>query len=145
MFLRPSRTIDIKVAGRSNSVPPCTLMYLGSGAGGKALSRVLRHIMRPDVIHWHVDLLTTLEHVRLLGAILIRTNDKSCEEKISRLLIRELPFAPGFGCTDKRRDISHLFYCCDKELVCISTVYQELEAEGLELVWLHGDLNGGEW
>lgn len=144
LFLEASREIPVRVAGRLINIPPCTLVYIGSGAGGRALSRALRHLARPLTIRWHIDLLTALDYVSPLGAILINAGDRHCEERISEILLGKLPFVPGFGCTDKRRDISHLFYCCNEWLTCASMIYEDLESRGFEVIWLGGGPNGDE-
>ncbi len=103
------------VVGRRIVLEPpsnAILVYVGSALGpGGLKARILRHLRRQKRIHWHIDYLTTLDcvHVRAIAYAVIQS--RGAESCLARACAEELAMGPrGFGSTDDRSAITHLFY-----------------------------------
>ena len=118
---------QIVVRGRKILLPPGTYVYVGSANLKNPLKRVLRHFAKGKRIRWHIDKLT--EKCQPLYAVLAYGVS---EDDMYGLLVRldqAQVAVPGFGSTDKRRHITHLFriieQCLDPEKV-LSTLINEV-------------------
>ncbi len=97
-------------------IEPGIYYYVGSAYGlGGLYYRVKRHYRKIKKIRWHIDSLTTSRYVEIIYIILLipikRDVSTDLESYISNKLIRKYSPIKGFGCSDKRNDYSHLFYC----------------------------------
>lgn len=89
-------------------VPEGKLVYVGSARGpGGLLARVRRHFRRGKSLKWHIDYLTESDFVRVERALLIPSASES--ELVRILMDFGEPVKRGFGCSDRKHDITHLF------------------------------------
>ncbi|RDD53373.1 MAG: GIY-YIG nuclease family protein [Candidatus Korarchaeota archaeon NZ13-K] len=89
-------------------VPEGTLVYVGSAYGpGGLMARVSRHLRRGKRLRWHVDYLTESEIVKVEEVLALP--NVSEEELFCVLMMFGDPIIPGFGCSDARGHLTHLF------------------------------------
>ncbi len=107
--------------------------YTGSGLSNM-LARIERHFERKKRIKWHIDLLTTHEDVRVLGAVLAGSLERM-ECRVNRELEALGEAIRGFGSTDcKGGCAGHLVR--GPEVKAVLKVYRRL---GLKpLIWDNG-------
>ncbi len=140
LILRVHRKTIIFTRGKRRfSLDPGVYIYIGSAHGpGGLRSRIMRHLRRKKKIFWHIDYLTMNENVDIIGFVTISDILKKnidLEKLLSRLMQKYLEFIPGFGCSDKKEDRSHLFYCGESPSKClsiISTVLSSIQNNGIE-------------
>ena len=130
---------NLEVRTRSSffQIPKGVYFYVGSarGAGG-VKARVFRHILRQGRRHWHIDHLLGAEEVRVSGFYAIPSQKQwDCEVEVARALSTALKPVPGFGCTDKVKDVSHLFECNHSLEECLVIVYELLSEKVCEPSW----------
>ena len=83
--------------------------YLGSALGGFK-SRLNRHIIKGKKQRWHIDYL--LSEAEILEVIVCETA-RRLECLLSRALVTDFCFVPGFGSSDCRCQ-SHLYFANDR-------------------------------
>ena len=81
--------------------------YIGSARGGLR-GRLIRHFTGEGKVHWHIDYLTkVIPPVRAFYVV----SDEKIENKLALVLSRICtPMVKGFGCSDVRGSVTHLFY-----------------------------------
>lgn len=102
--------IPIEVTyGKSHCyLEPGLYAYIGSAMNG-VYGRVARHCRKRKRVFWHIDRLTQLQETRVLGALVLITNERNVETFLTHLALKYfIPVCPGFGCSDTS-DITHLF------------------------------------
>ncbi len=124
LIFRIHRKITINTRGNKVfSLNPGVYVYIGSAYGpGGLRSRITRHLRRDKKLFWHVDYLSTNNFVKLIGfVVIIVTSRKSIdlESLLSKEMQKYLEPIVGFGCSDKRKDKSHLYYCARNCLNCL--------------------------
>lgn len=93
-------------AGAPAALPKGFYVYCGSARGpGGLAARVARHMRRDKTLRWHIDRLTTAGRVH--GAWLFPGGDECA---LARRLARLPTPLPGFGASDCRACVSHLFH-----------------------------------
>lgn len=95
-------------------VPEGTLAYVGSAYGpGGIAARVSRHFRKGKRLKWHVDYLTESSIVEVEGALAL----PSVREHELFEVVRGFgePVIPGFGCSDSKGDLTHLFKLKDPD------------------------------
>jgi Uri superfamily endonuclease len=81
-------------------------IYVGSARKG-VFNRLARHFSKIKKLRWHIDYLTSNEYVNPeLALILINIDEKD----IAKVLSSRFDFVKGFGASDDRLNVSHLFY-----------------------------------
>lgn len=119
---------NVEFSGRSAVIDPGVYLYIGSARGpGGALARVIRHLTSEKRVWWHIDRLLACPGSHVCGVVLINAGSCDCEAEISRLLRSQLSWVPGFGSSDKRHDISHLYKCNTNLVDCVEHTYELLE------------------
>lgn len=89
-------------------LPKGKLAYVGSARGpGGLLARIRRHFKRGKPLRWHIDYLTESDFIRVEGALAIPSVTES--ELVGILMEFGEPLIIGFGCSDSKHDVSHLF------------------------------------
>jgi len=84
-------------------------IYVGSARVSKPYVRVLRHFLKEKRRWWHVDYLTSGESAEVvIGLILYGVSEDSLYRCLTRVGSFE-PVAPGFGTSDFRNHLTHLF------------------------------------
>lgn len=83
--------------------------YVGSASIARPYLRVLRHLQKVKKVRWHIDILTSNPSVRPILAVL--AYGVSEEALYSALATQTLftPAARGFGASDSRNHVTHLF------------------------------------
>ncbi len=93
-------------------LPPGYYYYIGS-AQKNLFQRLSRHFRRDKKVHWHIDYLTTNKKIILEEAYIIYNASKNEEEflasKFPTFFNTEI-LLKGFGNSDTKRTITHLFY-----------------------------------
>jgi len=89
--------------------PKAYYAYLGSALGGFK-SRVNRHLIKGKKQRWHIDYLSS--EAKILEVILCEAAGR-LECLLSRALVTDFRFVPGFGSSDCRCQ-SHLCFSTDK-------------------------------
>ncbi|MCD6196655.1 MAG: GIY-YIG nuclease family protein [Staphylothermus sp.] len=114
------------------SLNPGIYVYIGSAYGpGGLRSRIIRHLRRNKKVFWHVDYLTTNKYVELVGFVIITiTSNKTIdlENLLSKKIQKHLEPILGFGCSDKRKDKSHLYYCMKNFPDCLRIIDEILSS-----------------
>ncbi|ABN70508.1 protein of unknown function DUF123 [Staphylothermus marinus F1] len=102
-------------SGKKFNIKPGIYVYLGSAFGrGGLYSRIMRHLRKRKKLFWHIDYLLTCKQVEIIEYLTIECSKNKCidyESFISRTLTNMFEPIKGFGCSDKPKDTSHLFYC----------------------------------
>jgi len=81
--------------------------YIGSARGGLR-GRLIRHFTGEGKVHWHIDYLTKL--IMPVRAFYV-VSEKKIENKLALILSRICtPMVKGFGSSDVRSSVTHLFY-----------------------------------
>lgn len=128
----------VRPRGKPVQLNPGVYAYIGSSRKPHtALTRILRHLSKNKSVRWHIDQITISDLSRALGALLVKTGSADCEFELTSLMVNlGLTYVPGFGSTDKPREVSHLFKlnCNTTNLIeCAKVVYDAVESmEGLE-------------
>ncbi len=124
------RSGDVITRGRRFVISNGFYAYVGS-CGNACAARIVRHLGR--VINrrfWHVDY---LHGVCDEVAVMILPY---AEEDVARALLSKFPGIPGFGNSDKRRDMTHLFRVGSGDKAIIKVLHELSRAihEGLREV-----------
>ncbi|MEM0191910.1 MAG: GIY-YIG nuclease family protein [Candidatus Korarchaeum sp.] len=89
-------------------VPEGILAYVGSAYGpGGLIARISRHFRKGKRLRWHVDYLTESGLVEVEEALALPSVRE--RELLEVVMGFGEPLIPGFGCSDSRGDITHLF------------------------------------
>ncbi|MEM4369606.1 MAG: GIY-YIG nuclease family protein [Desulfurococcaceae archaeon] len=144
LILEVENPVEATTMKKLFRVEPGVYFYVGSSRKPhSALARIARHLSRFKKTRWHIDALTTSRSTRVKGVILISSENErlDCESAIARLLLKaEYSYVPGFGCSDKQRDLSHLFRCGKTDAVmCAEELYSLLEEAGFNAVYAEVD------
>ena len=87
--------------------------YYAGSAQKNFHHRILRHLRKDKIIHWHIDLLSTRKEFTIISVMIIPEADKSYEQKLAGDLEFyfgcSIPFE-GFGNSDSKESKSHLFF-----------------------------------
>ncbi len=113
VLIMRSKGVELNVGKLGKvSVPRGLIAYVGSAKGPAGLgARLSRHFRRGKMRRWHIDYLTESEGVEVIGALALVGGEES---KVASILMDEcVPLAAGFGCSDKKRDFTHLFLVKD--------------------------------
>ncbi len=114
-------------------------LYIGSACGSGGLrARIKRHLRRSKNIHWHIDYLLSCRDVVIEGIMFFTVPDCSVdyESIIARELVsRSFDYVRGFGCSDKRSDLSHLIYCGLDYRDCINALNTIFEKYCLKQIY----------
>ncbi len=81
--------------------------YVGSAKVKRPFTRVLRHYLTRKKLKWHIDYITTSEYVKSIISILCYDLSEDSMYRLVRTLA--VPAIKGFGATDVRDHITHLF------------------------------------
>ncbi|ADI32135.1 GIY-YIG nuclease family protein [Staphylothermus hellenicus] len=116
LFIKVGKTCRITTrSGRIFNIKPGIYIYLGSALGkGGLYSRIMRHLGKRKKLFWHIDYLLTCRQAEIIDYLIIECSRNKCfdyESFLSRTLTNVLEPIKGFGCSDKPKDLSHLFYC----------------------------------
>jgi len=106
--------------------------YIGSAFGpGGIGARVARHSRR-EKVRWHIDyILDSTEVVDVFVAPGRRT-----ESELARACVAAFNYVRGFGCSDKRSDVSHLLYLPSaEELSRFQALLERLGFRRLAVQW----------
>ncbi len=81
-------------------------IYVGS-AKRNTFHRLMRHFARVKKLRWHIDYLTSHKYVSTeLALILVNIDEKD----VAKLFSSKFKSVKGFGSSDDRINVSHLFY-----------------------------------
>lgn len=101
--------LEVTVAGKGYVLERGYYAYVGSARLARPYLRVLRHFNPTKKLRWHIDYVTSHESARPVVAIILYGVS---EDSLYNFLVDDEmfePVAPGFGATDRRTHISHLF------------------------------------
>jgi len=108
LLLSLDAPVEVLYGKRSCHLKPGLYVYIGSAMNGLH-RRIARHCKKRKKVFWHIDKLTCFSKVRVLGALVMITNEQNIETQLARLALKYFtPVCPGFGCSDTS-DITHLF------------------------------------
>ena len=111
LALKMSRELRIRYGFREESLSPGIYMYVGSAMGGGGIKgRITRHLRRSKPIHWHIDRLTSTPGASVILISYLCTERREAESILAsacRTILK--PGPPGFGCSDKPKDKTHLY------------------------------------
>ncbi len=116
-------------------------LYIGSARGrGGIRARVTRHLRKDKKLFWHIDYLLSNNCVKVAGVYYkVLEKNIDLESIIAERLVEKLEYIEGFGCSDKKRDKSHLFRCGSTLEEC-RRVFEEIINIGLKYVSLNQTL-----
>ena len=146
MVLEIPKDIRIKHKGHTYVLRNGCYVYVGSALGPHKTSiedRVRRHLSKDKKIFWHIDKVTTVRCVRIIGAFFISSERSlECEIslKISKVEGMEVPI-PSFGSTDCSKGCPAHFYYYNGSL---KNLMRELRGI-LDLMVSNGLLKDGAW
>jgi len=87
--------------------------YVGSMFGPGGLEARIRRYLAGGKKHWHIDYI--LDHMQIISVYILPGRD--LESMLAKAAVKRFQYVRGFGCSDKRADISHLLYFkCELEL-----------------------------
>lgn len=123
--------LEVTVAGKSYVLENGYYAYVGSARLTRPYLRVLRHFNPTKKLRWHIDRVTSHKNVRPVAAVILYgvSEDSLYGSLVGSMMFE--PAAPGFGATDRRTHITHLFKISSST---VSDVFQELSSlvEGLK-------------
>ncbi|MCS7139954.1 MAG: GIY-YIG nuclease family protein [Candidatus Nezhaarchaeota archaeon] len=105
--------------------------YTGSGLGRGALSlrgRLLRHLRKDKKLRWHIDYLTSLPTVKVVGVVASRA-EKELECIVASRLGKSFRCIEGFGSSDCSCTSHLALLACkswDECLIYVENVYKKL-------------------
>lgn len=103
--------IDVKTRRKFFHIVKGTYIYVGSAQGpGGLRSRLLRYLKHPNRLFWHIDYLLSSKSARLL-TLCFTSTEEDLESQLASKLRESCNPVVGFGSSDKRMDVSHLFQC----------------------------------
>ncbi len=130
LVLHIGRNVFLKIGSlRESEYRAGYYIYVGSARGpGGLRSRIKRHLSRVKHLHWHIDYLLSLDYVSAVAIVYCIDTGTDLEPVFSELLrSQNLRYIPRFGCSDKRSDVSHLYYCGTRLGDCLRIVGRILE------------------
>jgi Uri superfamily endonuclease len=87
--------------------------YIGSMFGPGGLEARIRRYLVGGKKHWHIDYI--LGRMQIISAYIL--SERNFESVLAKASVKRFRYVKGFGCSDKRDDISHLLYFrCKSEL-----------------------------
>jgi len=125
IIIRVGRDISITTrGGKRFTIPSGMYLYIGSAMGkGGIYRRVARHINKPSSLFWHIDYLLHQPSTEILGILYKTHEDREDYEARLALAFKEIfTGIPGFGCSDKPKDYSHLYLCGYSEDECLERI-----------------------
>jgi Uri superfamily endonuclease len=131
-------TISVR-SGRKFMLQPGFYFYIGSAHGpGGLRSRLLRHLREEKRRFWHIDYLISNNSSCIRGFYILLANTKTpdYESIISTKLIRIFKPIRGFGCSDKRKDISHLYLCTNDLRMCSNVLENILKSLNINYLFV---------
>lgn len=84
--------------------------YIGSMFGSGGLEARIRRYFFGGRKHWHIDYI--LEHMKIVNVFVLP--EKDYESLVANVAVKRFNYVKGFGCSDKKNDISHLLYFREK-------------------------------
>lgn len=90
--------------------------YVGS-AQKNLRQRIMRHLRKDKIAHWHIDHITTNPATLIKNLFLIKSGKKDLECEIANLLENNINLdasLKGFGNSDSNCSSTHLFYSKNK-------------------------------
>lgn len=125
LILVGEKTGIVTRGGRRFSIPQGVYLYIGSAMGGGGVrGRVMRHIRRTGSPFWHIDYLLRQPSTKISGVLYkVHSDRRDHEAGLALALEKIFPGVPGFGCSDKPDDYSHLYLCGYSEHECLEGVW----------------------
>ncbi|MEM2154278.1 MAG: GIY-YIG nuclease family protein [Nitrososphaeria archaeon] len=80
--------------------------YIGSMFGPGGLQARIRRYFKGGKRHWHIDYI--LDKMKIIGVFILP--EKNFESYLANIAVKNFKFIKGFGCSDKKDDMSHLLY-----------------------------------
>ncbi len=110
--------------GKRFTIPRGVYLYIGSAMGGGGIrGRVERYLNRSGRVFWHIDHLLQRSSVKILGVLYRVYRDPGDHESELASKLREIfTGIPGFGCSDKPGNYSHLYLCGHTEDGCLGRI-----------------------
>jgi len=91
---------------------PVTLepgVYYYTGSARNALrGRLHRHFSGEGKLFWHIDHIT--KQIQPRRAFYVESDEKLESRLVEIVLKKAVPAITGFGCSDSKTDVTHLFY-----------------------------------
>ena len=110
LLLEVKSTIHLVIGSKRFSLSKGEYIYIGSANIRRPYLRIHRHMVKRKKVKWHIDYLTINPSVAInLGVICY---DLSEDMLYSIVLNFFRPTIKGFGCTDSKKHLSHLFRSC---------------------------------
>lgn len=111
LFIRVKKSIDVETRGKFFYIREGIYVYVGSARGpGGLRARLKRHMRISKKLFWHIDYLLSSNYAELIR-ICFHVVEEDIESIVASELTKTCSPIIGFGSSDKRRDLSHLFYC----------------------------------
>ncbi|MGB9727997.1 MAG: GIY-YIG nuclease family protein [Nitrososphaeria archaeon] len=107
LILENGKVCDIRVGGLGVlKFDRGFYAYIGSmfGSGGLE-ARIRRYFVRGRK-HWHIDYI--LDHMKIVEVFVLP--EKDYESFLANVAVKRFNYVKGFGCSDKKNDVSHLIY-----------------------------------
>lgn len=122
LIVRVKKNIDVETRSRTFHIARGVYVYVGSArASGGLRGRLKRYITGARNPHWHIDYLLASPYSELLY-VCFHISEEDLESLLARKLIGSCLPVVGFGSSDKRRDVSHLFRCGESQDEAIHAV-----------------------
>lgn len=139
LALKTPRKLRIRYGFREKLLPPGIYVYVGSAMGGGGIrGRITRHLRRSKSIHWHIDRLTSIPEVSVILVSYLCTEKREAESLLASACRTILePGPPGFGCSDKPRDKTHLYKAIGASLAeAVEECFMEALGLKPETLWM---------
>ncbi len=131
--------LELRYSGRIVVLHSGVYVYVGSAMGAGGLrARVKRHLSSSKKIHWHIDLVTSSDLARPLMVAYLCTENREAESRLAEACLGLLEPGPrGFGCSDRRRDLTHLFHAGSSLISSIEECFRKALNTHPDILWIN--------
>jgi len=107
IILEVKQDVQLTIGSKTHTLARGRYIYIGSANLWRPYLRLHRHMIKRKKVKWHIDYLTINPDVNIQCGVLCYNMS---ENKLYNILIKLFkPIIKGFGCTDCKKHISHLF------------------------------------
>ncbi len=127
------KNLEVSIRKHHYILDPGFYLYIGSARIKRPYLRVLRHKVKVKKIKWHIDYITSKDYTKCVGIICYGMNEDELYDMLNSLSSVK-PIIKGFGTSDRRNHISHLFKL--KSLAYINDILKRLfiSCDSVEMV-----------
>mgnify|MGYP000194438523 CR=1 FL=1 len=107
VILEVKQDVQLTISSKTYTLARGRYIYIGSANLWRPYLRLHRHMIKRKKVKWHIDYLTINPNVNVQYGVLCYNMSESSLYIILIKLFK--PVIKGFGCTDRKKHVSHLF------------------------------------